>query len=381
MLKKKKIVIIGSGLAGYHTAKEWRKLDPYSELVIITEDNGSFYSKPMLSNAFAKQKTADQLIIQKASDIALQLKATLFTHCHVTHIKTEEQLIVTHDGAIISYDELVLAIGAHQKKLPFKSLTSALSSINNLEDYRKLRQKIENKKSIGIIGAGLIGCELANDFSSHFRVTLFDQSDRPLSQLLPPDISTALQAALETTSVQFALSSYIHDIEFENEIYTVILKDNRRLSFDCLLCATGLIPNIELANTIGLKTNKGIFVNETLETSQKNIYALGDCIEWHGLLLPYILPLMAQAKALAKTLSGNPTPFSLSPAPIVIKTPCLPIIVFPPHNKAGQWKIKKKEGNNISAVFENDEQKIHGFACSGTFINDKNIYMPLIMTN
>ena len=158
-------------------------------------------------------------------------------------------------------------------------------------------------------------------------------------------------------------------------VYTMT-RDRQSHSFNHLLSATGLIPNIQLAKDAGIHTNIGIIVNENLSTNMPNIYALGDCVEWHKQTLPYILPLMSQAKALAKTLAGNSTPFITAPYPITIKTPNLPMVVMPPAaTESGSWIVEKEEGSHLAITYRNLAGQLKGFACSGHFVTDKNKYL------
>jgi rubredoxin---NAD+ reductase len=380
----KNVVIIGSGLGGYTLAKELRKLDASATLTIITKDDGCFYSKPMLSNAYAKNKTAQSLAIQTAEDLSKQLSANLLNFRQVVEICADKRYITTDQGEKIPYDDLVLAIGAHQRKIYIDSTRQEVPSVNNLEDYARLRQQVDLQptKTVGIIGGGLIGCEFANDLAlKGIHVTLFDQNDRLIARILPEPISLALQSELEKINVTSRLAKPIENIQHENNVYTVT-QAKQSYSFDYLLSATGLIPNIQLAKEAGIHTNIGIIVNDLLSTNIAHIYALGDCIEWNKQTLPYILPLMSQAKVLAKTLAGNPTPFVIEPYPITIKTPNLPIVAMPPTlTEDGAWVIEKAENQHLAIAYRSPAGQLRGFSCSGHFVTDRNKYLMELSTS
>ena len=156
------IIIIGSGLAGYTLAKEFRKLAPEVPLHIITQDDGAFYSKPMLSNALAKGKTAATLATSSAEQMAAQLHATVWSHTPVTAVDTVAHTVIAR-GETLVYDKLVLAIGAEPIRPPLSGDATMVHSVNNLTDYARFRERIEHASRIAVIGPGLIGCEFAND--------------------------------------------------------------------------------------------------------------------------------------------------------------------------------------------------------------------------
>jgi rubredoxin-NAD+ reductase len=132
------------------------------------------------------------------------------------------------------------------------------------------------------------------------------------------------------------------------------------------LSAIGLRPRVDLAKAAGVKTGLGIQVNRELETSSSNVYSLGDCAEVDGLVLPYVMPIMQAARALAPTLLGQVTILSYPAMPVMVKTPTLPTIVSPPAQGAdGQWKTSAIEGG-VEARFESPDGKLLGFALMGT---------------
>ena len=157
------IVIIGTGLAGYTAAREFRKLDPATPLHLISRDDGSFYSKPILSNALALKKTPAQIALNTAADMERQLAATVSPHSAVTAIDTAAHH-VSVDGTAIPYIKLVLAVGADPIRLSLAGdAADGVLSVNDLSDYARFRQVLDGKRRVVILGAGLIGCEFAND--------------------------------------------------------------------------------------------------------------------------------------------------------------------------------------------------------------------------
>jgi rubredoxin-NAD+ reductase len=146
---------------------------------------------------------------------------------------------------------------------------------------------------------------------------------------------------------------------------SVSLSNGESISADLVVSAVGVRPRIELAQASGIETNRGVVTNRLLETSAPNVYALGDCAEVAGQVLVYVAPLMAAAKALGKTLAGEPTEVVYPAMPVTIKTPACPVCVAPPPPDAqGQWQIEA-DGNNVKGEFRDASGALLGFALTG----------------
>lgn len=366
------IVIIGTGLAGYNLAKEIRKRNKDIPLHLITADGGESYSKPMLSNALAKGKSASHLVLSTAEQMAAQLPATILTRTRVESIDPQSELLRTTSGEF-HFSKLVLAIGASQIEPPMKGNgVDAVYSINDLDDYAAFRQALEAAQHIGIIGPGLIGCEFANDLvAAKKQVTVIGPAKTPLDRLLPPAVGELLKRQLEKAGVTWRLGVSATEVNKSGDQFNVVLSDGSQLDVDLVLSAVGLRPNIELARACGIKVNRGIVVNRQLQTSIENIYALGDCIELEGLILPFVLPLMNSARTLAKTLTGEPTKISYPAMPVIVKTPMHPVIVSPPAlGVDGEWQIEVEE-NGARALFRAKDGSLQGFVLTGDKTDEK----------
>lgn len=359
------IIIIGSGLAGYSLAREFRKLNKEASVLMITADGGEYYSKPMLSAAHAKNKTPETLVISSAETMAKQCEMTVLTHVAVTAIDRVKQTVITEQG-VFNYDRLVLAVGAEVFEPPIEGSAAAeVYTVNNLEDYARFRAGIDGQQHIVILGAGLIGCEFSNDLlTAGFQVTVVDPLDSPLQQLIPPEMGRQLQAAFAAEGVAWQLGKKVLEVNRAEEGLSVLLSDQTTMVADVVLSAVGLRFNKFLVEKAGLKTGRAIAVNRYLETSDANVYALGDCAEVEGLVLRYTMPLFESAKALAKTLAGTRTSAHYRPMPVVIKTPYYPLVVFsPPVGVKGSWHCEHS-GEGIVGLFRDVSGKLAGFALS-----------------
>jgi rubredoxin-NAD+ reductase len=378
------IVIIGSGLAGYTVIREFRKLESEVPVIIISADHGGFYSKPMLSNALTKGKTPDTLLNSNAEHVAEQMKAVIRPYSKVSSINPSNKNITLQDGEEINYDQLVLALGANQIRLPLEGDGSEeILSVNNLDDYRSFRDTLTTKKEISILGAGLIGCEFANDLAmAGYNVHVIDISTQPLGKLLPPAGGAFLKRKLEAIGVAFHFDTITKRVEKIGEKLQLTFANGKTLQTDILLTAVGLIPNTSLAEKAGIKVNRGIVVNRSLQTNYNNIYALGDCAEVDGRVLPYVMPIMHAARALAATLAKKPTLVRYPAMPVLVKTPACPTVVAPPNpGTKGEWQVEETP-DSVRALFNDAENNLLGYALLGTAINEKIILtkeLPSVM--
>ena len=369
--KELPIVIIGSGLAGYGIAKEFRKLNTETPILVITSDDGRSYSKPMLSAGFTKDKTAAALAMANAGDMATQLKASIRTQAKVTSIDAEAHTISIGEE-VIEYSKLVLAMGAKTHKAPLEGDgVDSVYSINDLVDYDRFRQAAIGKKKVAIIGAGLIGCEFANDLrNGGYDVDVVAPSTTVLPTMLPEAPAEVLKQGLEEAGVRFHLGTLANRVVKNGEGVTVHLSNGSEIEADLVVSAIGLTPNVELAAKAGLDYRKGICVDRTLKTSAPDIYALGDCAEVEGLVLLYVLPLMASARALAKTLNGDETQVQYGAMPVVVKTPASPTVIATPADEQGEWQVEG-EGADLRCLFKGNEGELKGFVLTGSKVVDK----------
>lgn len=367
------LTIIGTGLAGYTTAREFRKLDSDMPLRFITADDGAFYSKPMLSNALAQNKTPASLATADASKMAAQLNAEILPFSEVTALAPAEQCVYLGDNRY-EYSRLVLAWGAQQRLLPLAGdAADRVLVVNNLAQYTTFRDRLRPGAHVAIMGAGLIGCEFANDLrSGGYQVSVIDLAQGPLSRLVPPEASSVLCSALAAIGVRWQFGTTVQAMNHtDNGNYALQLANGDTLQADLVLSAIGLQPQTELAAAAGLRVNHGIVVDRWLQTLTPNVYALGDCMEVEGLVLPYVMPLMQAARALAKTLAGTPTPLSYPPMPVVVKTPACPTVVAPPPaNSVGRWQIEQRD-YHLKALFYSSTQQLYGFVLMGDFTQEK----------
>lgn len=363
------IVVLGSGLAGYTLAREWRKLDAASPLVVVTRDDGAVYSKPMLSNALAAGRTPQALATADAAGAAAQLVARVLTARSGEAIDPASRTLRLDDGTLLEYRALVLAVGADPIRVALGGdAADEVVSVNDLADYARFRESVERARHVTILGAGLIGCEFANDLALSGRaVDVVEPAAWPLGRLLPQRVGDAVAHRLREAGIGLRFGAAAASVErARTGRLHVRLADGESIETDVVLSAIGLRPRTALAHAAGLRTNRGIVVDRELRTSAPAIHALGDCAEVDGHVLPFVMPLMHAARALARTLAGERTRLRYPAMPVVVKTPAAPLTVAPPAPGAsGQWHCSEAGDGSLEASFVDAAGNLLGFALLG----------------
>jgi rubredoxin-NAD+ reductase len=352
------IVVIGAGLAGWTTVREFRKLDTTTPVVLVTADSGDFYAKPSLSNAYAQQRSPTQLVSTPAAKMAQTQGVELLAHTRVQALDLAAKTLHLQQGdaqRVQPYSQLVLATGALPIRLPLQgNAADQVLSINSLDDFSKLHlalgprkesadSSVFDSKNVLIMGAGLIGCEFANDLllGGH-RIRVVDPSSGPLAALLPAGAGAQLRDALAALGLQWHFGTTVQSVSHAAMgALRVGLSDGSSVTADVVISAIGLRADTTLAAAAGLQCERGVLVDAQLQTSSPGVYALGDCAQYGSAgqrTLPYVMPIMHAAKVLATQLAGGSSALAFPLMPVAIKTPALPIVVSsPPPGLPGSW--------------------------------------------
>ena len=359
------IVIVGSGHAGYGLAAALRKSDPAVEIRVVTQDDGHLYSKPALSVGLAQGRDPATMASESPLAVERRLNIRVYPHCRVERIDGRTRRLHTALGEM-DYGQLVLACGARPIRATIAGAQDDVLSVNDLHEYRRFRARLQGARKVAILGDGLIGCEFANDLAiAGFEVSVIGLGQWPMSRLLPAEAGRHLQSALGACGVRWFLDNTVQRIERAGEGYRLGLADGRHIEADLVLSAIGLRPDLALARTAGIDTGCGIKVDAHLRTSVPGIFALGDCIEIDGQVLPYLAPINQGIQALAKTLLGQAAPVTYPAMPVTVKTPAMPLcFLAPPPGTSGEWRCTRT-GTGLTAGFHDTRGVLRGFVLLG----------------
>lgn len=362
------VVIVGAGVAGWSAAEAIRRRDPARPILLVSACPGLVYPKPAISTALALGKQPDDLVDTDAESRAAQLGIEVRTDTRIIKFDTARKRLTTVKGAI-TYDRLVLALGAQQRVLPIEGdAADRVVRVNDLGTYRQLRSLMaDGVEHVTILGAGLIGCEFADDMTSAgFSVTVVDPADRPLASLVPRPLAAELASRLAGKGVDWRLGSTLASLDQGTRGLVATLSDGTRIDTDLVLSAAGLVANTQLAAKAGLDTDTGIVVDHSMQTSAPGVYAIGDCASLAGQVFAYIEPIRRQAEAIAAHVAGGEERFMPLPPLVKVKTPTMPISVCRPAGKIDDDAWVAVDQGAAGLHFElPGTQTIAGFALSG----------------
>ena len=357
------IVIIGSGFAARQLVKNIRKQDADVPLTLIAADSMDEYNKPDLSHVISQSQRADDLTRQSAGEFAEQFNLRLFPHTWVTDIDADAHVVKSQEQQW-PYDKLVLATGASAFVPPITGRELMLT-LNSQQEYRACETQLRDAQRVLIVGGGLIGSELAMDFCRAGKsVTLLDHAASILSALMPAEVSSRLQHRLTDMGVHLLLKSQLQSLSKTEGGIRATLDRSRSVEVDVVIAATGLRPETALAHRAGAEIQRGVKVNSYLQTTQPDIYALGDCAEINGQVLPFLQPIQLSAMYLAKNLLGGSAPLKLPAMLIKVKTPELPLhLAGETQRQDLNWQITLEPQGMVARGADNEGQ-IRAFVVS-----------------
>ena len=305
-----KIVIVGGGAAGTRAAIEIRKRDRNSEILIINEKNYREYSPcgmPFVLSGDVKNFEALQTLDKKFYE---KMKIGLILGKKVKNIDFQNKKVM-YENTEMNYDKLILATGSYAFVPPIEGVDSEkIIVFKNIDDAKKIHEKMKRIKKAVVIGAGLVGLETAYAFvKNNINVTVVEMLDRVLPVMLDKDMAEIVKKHLENKGIKSYLNEKV--LEIGKKVRT----DTREIECDLVVISSGVRANTDLAKKLGIETNYGIKVNERMETNVKDVYACGDCVECTDFITgnPIMSQLattaVRQAKVLAENITGKEAKF------------------------------------------------------------------------
>lgn len=277
-------IIVGNGVAGTEAAKNIRKRDPLAEIKIFTQDHYPFYSRPRIPELLAKEVTAEGIFVYNL-EWYHKNKIQMYLNCTVKSIDPKNQKITLTDGSNFSYNKLLLATGSSGALPPIEGIntTEGIFTLRSVEDVMTITRRAADAKTVTLIGGGLLGLEAGNGLRKLGpSVTIVEIFDRLLPRQLDGEGAAILQKQLEGMGIKFILGAKSKSIKEKGHTRILELADGRVIESDFILVSAGIIPNTTLARTAGISVNKGVLVNDGMETNIASIYAAGDVAEHKG---------------------------------------------------------------------------------------------------
>ena len=335
------IIIVGAGIAGWSAVEALRTLDTTVPITLVTACNGDVYHKPELSVAISRGADKKSLIRESGYEAAKRLSVQLLADTFAIGLSPTLKQLRTTRGSL-NYTKLVLAQGS-KPVLPAQLPPSQCWRVNDLSVWSGLQSELaRGKQSVAIVGAGMIGCELAEDFArAGHQVTLLDRNEAPLSGLLPEEAASRLVASLKDLGVTYRGGVDVAGVaELETGKRCIRLEIGHPVEVDHVVAATGLATDNRLALEAGLEFEKGLAVNpQTLSTSDPDIYALGDCISIDGMSCRFIEPIKHQAQTIAHGILGlDPVQYDHADPVIRLKTRAMPVVLHGQPSAKGVWR-------------------------------------------
>ncbi|MFX0041764.1 MAG: FAD-dependent oxidoreductase [Candidatus Hodarchaeota archaeon] len=308
-----KLVIIGNNVAGTFTAQNIRHLNNEVEVEIFTQEQYPYYTRVKLPELISKKVKIDDLIVFK-DEWYKNKKLKLNLNKKVSKIDPKNKTIyIEGNKSPFTYNKLILALGSVPNVPPIKSALEmktekkgvfTLRSINDALEIRDYIEKFNVKNAI-VIGGGLLGLELANQIKDYnLETTVVEFFPRLLPRQLDEECGEMLKEEIENRGINVVLDVVTEEILGNGRVTGIKLKGGQKLDADIVLIQAGIRPTIDLAKEANIQTNRGIIVNEFLETSEKDIFAVGDCIEYKNQIWGIIPACMEQSKIVASSVLG-----------------------------------------------------------------------------
>ncbi len=305
-MKKQKLVMVGNGMAGVRCIEEILKNDPDRfEITVVGSEPHPNYNRILLSSVLQGTTKLEEITINHFHWYE-QYQIQLFTGETVISIDHMSQIVRTDKGRSLSYDRLILATGSVPFVLPLPGVEKeGVISFRTIEDCQKMQETAKNHKKAVVIGGGLLGLEAARGLLHlGMEVHVVHISRFLMERQLDETAAKMLQAELEKQGMKFLLEKQTEEIIGGRRIEGLRFSDGTSVEADLLVMAVGVRPNVRLAKESGITVNRAIVVNDFMETSIPNIFAVGECVEHRGMVYGLVKPLYEQAEVLAKHICG-----------------------------------------------------------------------------
>jgi len=302
-----KVVIVGNGMAGQVAIEQILKIkNDNIEIVVFGAEPYESYNRIMLSEVLSGKRSFVQLSAKNRTWYE-ENGINLYTGSQVSHIDIHKNRVYTENGFSSAYDKVLIATGSVPFIPPIKGIDKkGVFVYRTIEDVWSMAEVSRYKKNAVVIGGGLLGLEAAKALSDNgMEVTVVHLTDHLMEQQLDYDSGLILQTLLEKLGLRFRMQAVTEEVLGDDYATGIKLQSGEEIDADLVLICTGIRPNAELAKKAGVLVHRGILVNDFLETSLRNIYAIGECVEHRGTVYGLFDPLVEQAQVVADSIAGG----------------------------------------------------------------------------
>jgi nitrite reductase (NADH) large subunit len=306
-MKKMKLVVVGNGMAGIRTIEELLKLDSaLYDITVFGSEPHPNYNRILLSPVLTGEQTLQDIILNDREWYE-EHGITLHTNSTVTQINRARKEVSTDDGKTAKYDRLLLATGSKPFMLPIPGTDlEGVITFRDIHDVNLMIEAAGKFRNAVVIGGGLLGLEAANGLAARgMRVSVVHLGSSLLDRQLDSPAAGLLQSSLRSRGLEFLMERQTAAIlgDEQGAVCGVRFKDGSEIATDIVVMAVGIRPNTDLAEAAGIYTDRGIVVNDTLQTYDPSIYAVGECVSHRGMAYGLVAPLFEQAKVAANHLA------------------------------------------------------------------------------
>ena len=312
------VLIIGGGQAGSMTAINLRKQKFEGSIAIITEEAHHPYQRPPLSKGFLTGDFKQENLFFKSESYYEKNKIKVFLKSHAVSIEIKKQKVILGSGEEIKYKKLVIATGSKLNKITPEE-DEKIVYLNSMSKAINLKKRLEEHKSIGIIGAGYIGLEVAATAKKmDLKTTVFEAEKRIMQRSASDEIASFIKSYHEKMGVEFKLGSRVQKITTEDSL-RIVLNDGQISEPDFVVIGVGVQAASDIAQEAGIDCNNGILVDENCLTSEENIYAAGDCVNYYfsrydsRQRLESVQNAIDQAATVSASIMGAPIAYKSTP--------------------------------------------------------------------
>jgi len=282
---KEKFLIIGNGASGYYAADAVRKRNKLCEIEMISNESQLTYYRPSISDGLSEELKDDEFFLSP-KEWYTENKITLNLGVQVESLNPDKKEVLLEGGKAINYDKLIIANGSQNRMIPTEGLDKeGVFTLRNLKDLENIKNKMKTIKSAVIVGGGLLGLEAADEIrKAGIKVSVVEFSNALLGKQLDNEGSLILKTAVESQGIEVILGDAVTVINGEKSVTSVTLKSGKTIDAQLVLFSTGIAPNKTIADKTTISTNRGILVNDYMETNVKDIYACGDIAEFESIV-------------------------------------------------------------------------------------------------